>query len=231
MGHTYAKLWLCPLSFQKHEPVRSALKAQHSDWECGLELGTWRQMWGLNHEFWGCATPLTHPWEPFESCRAWGKLILCLSGSSSPKTLPCPSLVFPGCLQKGHMTGQGSVLFWSVKFLYPTLSVGGVCPETLGGSFRTFLEHRQFLLVSCFYNWKLNLLWLVTKWTPKFIVDSQVSWASLTDVIYKLWRGHLTLEGHLLTGVFLVFMAVSTDPSGWSPMAFYEQGSWAWHRN
>lgn len=54
------------------------------------------------------------------------------------------------------------------------------------------------------------------------MVESQVSWASLTDVIYKLWRGHLTLEGHLLTGVFT---AISTNPSGRSPMAFYEQGS------
>lgn len=113
------------------------------------------------------------------------------------------------------MAGQGLVLFWSVKFFHPTLSVGGVCPETLGGSFRTFLEHRQFLLlVPCFYNWNLNLLWRVTKWTPKFMVESQVSWASLIDVTYKLWRGHLTLEGHLLAGVFLVFTAISTDPSG-----------------
>ena len=138
-----------------------------------------------------------------------------MSGSSSPKTLPCTCLVFPGCLQKGHMTGQGSILFWSVKFFHPTLSEGGVCPETLGGSFRTFLENRQFLLlVPCFYNWKLNCLWQVTKWTPKFMVESQVFWASLTDVIDKLWRGHLTLEGHLLTVVFLVFRAISTDPSG-----------------
>lgn len=31
MGRTYAKPWLCPLIFEKYEPVRSALKAQHSD--------------------------------------------------------------------------------------------------------------------------------------------------------------------------------------------------------
>lgn len=119
MGRTYAKHWLCPLSFQKYEPVRSALKAQHSDWECGHELGIWRQMWGLNHEFWSCATPLTHPWEPFESCRAWGKWTLCLSGSSSPKTLPCACLVWIlGRLQKGHMTGRARFSFglWRVFF-------------------------------------------------------------------------------------------------------------------
>ena len=110
--------------------------------------------------------------------------------------------------------GLDSLLVWEV-FFSPTLSVERVCPEDSRRFFQNVLRTQAiFFLVPCFYNWKLNLLWRVTKWTPNFIVASQVSWASLTDVIYKLWRGHLTLEGHLLTGVFLFLKAISTDPSG-----------------
>lgn len=162
MGRTYAIPWLCPLNFEKYEPVRSALKAQHSDWECGHELSTWRQMWDLNHEFWSYATPLTHPWKPFESCRAWGKLTLCLA-LPHPRHYHVHVSSFQAVFRRGTWQGRAwfSFCLWS---FFTLLSVGGVCPETLGGSFRTFLEHRQFLLlVPCFYNWNLNLLWRVRK--------------------------------------------------------------------